>query len=172
MRFAQILIAIALLASAAFAQDLPPTLALRDIRGAQHSLEEYRGKVVVLNFWATWCLPCKYEMPLLVDLQNRYPDRIVVVGASLDDKETQKRIRKFVAKHKVQFPIWTGADTATLARFGLGTSLPATAFIDRDGSVIGRVLGELERKDLIPRVEWMLGERSGPAPKPLVKYLD
>ena len=172
MRFAQILIAIALLASAAFAQDLPPTLALRDIRGAQHSLEEYRGKVVVLNFWATWCLPCKYEMPLLVDLQNRYPDRIVVVGASLDDKETQKRIPKFVAKHKVQFPIWTGADTATLARFGLGTSLPATAFIDRDGSVIGRVLGELERKDLIPRVEWMLGERSGPAPKPLVKNLD
>jgi thiol-disulfide isomerase/thioredoxin len=172
MHFTQLIVATALLASAAFAQDLHPALALRDISGAEHSLEEYRGKVVVLNFWATWCLPCKYEMPLLVDLQNRYPDRIVVVGASLDDKETQKRIPKFVAKHKVQFPVWAGADTATLARFGLGTSLPATAFIDRDGSVIGRVLGELKKHDLLPRVEWMLSERAGPPPKALVKNLD
>src|SRR6266550_7088411 len=98
MRCTQMIIAMALLAPAVFAQDLHPALALRDITGAEHSLEEYRGKIVVLNFWATWCLPCKYEMPLLVNLQNRYPDRIVVVGASLDDKETQKRIPKFVAK--------------------------------------------------------------------------
>ena len=172
MRFAQSLTAIVLLATPAFAQDLRPTLELRDLSGAQHSLEEYRGKIVVLNFWATWCLPCKYEMPMLVDLQNRYPDRIVVIGASLDDKETQKRIPKFIARHKVQFPVWIGADTSTLTRFGLGNSLPATAFIDRDGSVVGRVLGELKKSDLLPRVEWMLGERAGPAPKALVKNLD
>jgi thiol-disulfide isomerase/thioredoxin len=172
MRFVRTTVALAVLAAAAFALDGPTALELRDATGAQHSLADYRGKIVVLNFWATWCLPCKYEMPMLVDLQSRYPDRVVVIGASLDDKETQKRIPKFVARHKVQFPVWIGADTGTLTRFGMGNALPATVFLDKDGNVVGRVLGELKKSDLFPRIEWMLGERDGPPPKPLVKNLD
>src|SRR5947208_3067126 len=125
MRLFRFVMILALVASAT-AQEA--NLKLRDVAGAEHSLAEYRGKIVVLNFWATWCIPCKYEMPLLVQLHEKYEGQIVVIGASLDGDETQKRIPKFVEHHHVSFPVWTGATTVTLAGFGLEGVLPSTLF--------------------------------------------
>ena len=166
--------ALSLITSLALAA--PPSdgaeLALPDLFGAQQRLEQYRGQVVVLNFWATWCVPCREEMPLLVDLQNRYASRdVVVVGASADDESTGMQIRPFVEELRITFPIWTGATTADMDRLGLGTALPATAIIDQDGRIAFRIIGVLERKDLVRRLDYLLSAKRGKAPEPVIDTL-
>ncbi len=147
-------------------------LVLPDLSGDQQRLEQYREQVVVLNFWATWCVPCREEMPLLVDIQNRYASRdVVVVGASADDESTRMQIRPFVEELGITFPIWTGATTADMDRLGLGTELPATAIIDRDGRVAFRIIGVLKRKDLVRRLDYLISGKRGKAPKPLIDTL-
>lgn len=148
-----------------------PKLTLRDTRGSEQSLAQFRGRIVVLNFWATWCLPCREEMPLLTGAQKRFGDRIVVVAAALDDSETEKLVPEFIKKQKVKFPVWLGATPETLETFGLGKSLPATAFITPEGEITFRVLGQLRKRDLFPRLDWMLGNGDGKRPEPLVNNL-
>jgi len=160
------------LASAWAEQDQTPAIALRDLSGGQHNTAEYRGKVVILNFWATWCAPCKQEMPLLVEAQKRYGERIVVIGASLDDSTTQPHIPKFIRQLKINFPVWIGADPELTERLGLGPALPSTAFLDPEGRIVLRVLGQLQKRDLFPRIEWLLGDRKGSPPEPLLNNLE
>jgi len=150
------------------AEDQPPQLALQDLSGQPQSLESHRGQIVVLNFWATWCVPCREEMPLLVKLQKEYAARgVTVIGPSTDDDSTQKNIAPFLRKLKITFPVWIGATIEDMQRLGLGTALPATAILDRDGRIVGRILGPLEEADLRVRLDWLLGDRSTPAPNPL-----
>jgi thiol-disulfide isomerase/thioredoxin len=79
-----------------------------------------RGKVVVLNFWATWCGPCKEEMPVLVDLEKvSGPNGIHFVGASLDEKDTRKNIPAFPKRSQVTYPVWVGATADVQEGFGL-----------------------------------------------------
>lgn len=161
-----------LVASGLGAQDRAPEYSLRDMMGSTASLDQYRGKIVVLNFWATWCGPCAHEMPWLARVQKTYGERgVVVIGVSLDDSETQSKIPRFIKKKKVNFPVWVGGTTEDLELFGLGEALPATAFIDRDGRIVGRVLGMLRKRDLNHRVKWLLGEQQGSPPEPLVNNL-
>lgn len=163
----------ACLATGARADGIAPPLLLSDLAGASQSLENYRGKIVVLNFWATWCGPCLEEMPMLADIQKKFGHRdVVVIGVSLDDGDPRRKVPEFVRKKKINFPIWLNGTTEDLERFGLGEALPATAFIDREGRVTGRVLGMLRKRDLRNRVEWLLGEGKGKPPEPLVNNLN
>ena len=128
-------------------------------------LARHRGRIVVLNFWATWCAPCIKEMPILVSLHRRYAARGVdVAGASADDETTRARIPEFVQRLKIDFPVWEGATTADMQALGLGVELPATALIDRDGAVVFRIQGVVDKRDLERRVEWLLGDRRAPPP--------
>jgi thiol-disulfide isomerase/thioredoxin len=173
MRFLFAMIAVLACGLSAAAQTVPkPVVTLRDLNGSEHRLDEYRGKIVIFNFWATWCLPCKEEMPLLVDVQRLHPGQIIVIGASLDAPDTQRRIPKYISKYKVEFPIWIGADGSHMQELGLGSALPATAFIDADGKVVGRVLGQLKKRELLHRVAWLLGDHTGREPKQLENNLD
>jgi len=148
-------------------------LTLKDLQGQQQSLARYRGKIVVLNFWATWCIPCREEMPILVDLQKRYGEQgVMVIGASADEQTTQKTIPSFIRKQRIEFPILIGATTTDMKRLGLGEALPATAIIDRDGQIVGRILGPIEKKDLQNRIQWLLGDRQSPAPEAVVNNID
>ncbi len=152
--------------------DGPPDLSLRDLDGELRSLQSYRGKIVVLNFWATWCGPCTEEMPLLVKARKRYAGRgVEVIGVSLDEGSARNEVKKFVKRKKVNFPVWVGGTSEDLSRLGLGEALPATAFFDADGRIVGRVLGMLRKGDLRHRIEWMLGETQGEPPAPLVNNL-
>jgi thiol-disulfide isomerase/thioredoxin len=166
-------LAILLLAAALPAAEPPATLALADLAGQTHRLPEYRGKIVVLNFWATWCPECRHEMPMLVTLAERYGARgVQVIVASADDEDTRKNIPTFAGEMKIRFPIWVGAAIADMKRLGLGGVLPATAILDRDGRIVARIVGEVQAGEIEQRLDWLLGDRATPAPPVLVDHLD
>ena len=128
-------------------------LALKDLTGAAQSLADYKGRVVVLNFWATWCEPCKKEMPDLSAIQNDYAALgVQVIGAAGDEAADGAKVLKFVREFKVNFPVWVGATTDDMQRFGVGTVLPATVIIGRDGKIVWREIGIIKpdvlRKEL------------------------
>ena len=145
------------------------SLSLPDTHGNTQDVSKYKGKIVVLNFWATWCVPCQHEMPLLAEMQRKYEDKgVSVLGASVDDEKSQPLIQPFAEKNRIFFPLLVGATTDQMQQLQLGEVIPATAFFDADGNLIGRVLGELNKSDLQNRLEWMLGKHHGKAPPAFV----
>ncbi len=151
-----------------------PELALQDLSGSLRQLSSFRNQqIVVLNFWATWCAPCRQEMPLLVAVQKLYADKgVQVIGASADHESTRDQIPAFVRKAKINFPIWVGATTDDMAKFGVGRALPATIIIDRDGRIAARIIGVIKKGDLESRIEWLLSDRSTPAPEATLNPAD
>jgi thiol-disulfide isomerase/thioredoxin len=147
-------------------------LTLKDLKGRKVRLRDYRGKVVVLNFWATWCVPCRDEMPMLVELEKEYAARgVVFIAASLDDPQTRAKIPDFLNTFNIRFPVWVGASAWDLDDLKMGQALPATAFLDTEGRVVARVFGQISKDEVIERLDWLLGGRTGPAPKPVVEHL-
>ena len=158
---ALLVVGMALLARAG---DSTPELALRDLAGAEHKLAEYRGKPVVLNFWATWCVPCAVEMPLLNEMQNRYKGRLLFIAASVDDDDMKPEVEAFIKKHRAQaLTVMMGATIDSLREFGLEQVMPGTVLIDAEGNIVDRVSGKLLRADLSQRLRKLTGE---PEPVP------
>jgi thiol-disulfide isomerase/thioredoxin len=143
---------------------------LTNLDGKEHSLAEFRGKIVVLNFWATWCLPCREEMPMLSKLAPKYDEKeVAFLAASIDDAQTQPKIARFLEKKKITLAVFTGATADTLKQFDLGEIVPATLILDRDGTPVFRIEGEASKKDISSRVEWLLSQRTAQQPKTLIK---
>jgi thiol-disulfide isomerase/thioredoxin len=137
--------------------------------GVPGDLQPYRGKVVVLNFWASWCAPCRAEIPVLVRLQRDYgPRGVQVIGASIDEPESRDAAEAFARRMGVDYPVWHGRSTADMAALRLATSIPATAVFDRDGRLAFRLIGEAREVDLSARLEWLLGPRAGQPPPELL----
>jgi peroxiredoxin len=119
-----------------------PQLELKDIEGRTLRLSDYRGKVVLLNFWATWCAPCRAEMPDLVKWQRKYKSRgLQVIGVTYPPQELAEA-RKFIKSVKVNYPVALG-DEQTKALFDKSEILPVTVVIDREGVVRAVVQGIL-----------------------------
>jgi thiol-disulfide isomerase/thioredoxin len=163
----------AFLANAAPKSNLKPAdLSLTDLQGNRANLREYRGKIVVLNFWATWCKPCNEEMPMLVGAEKEYRSRgVVFIGASLDERKTASKIPGFLQKFEVGYPVWTGATGDDLAKLKMGEAVPATAFLDQQGVIAARVSGQLREAELRERIEWLLSDRTGPTPRIFVSHV-
>lgn len=141
----------------------PVSIDLQDLRGGHHKLEDYKGKVVLLNFWATWCVPCASEMPLLGEMQKRYKDKLVVLAASIDDPVDRPKLKPFLAKHKAgNLTLMVGPTLDTLSDLGMASGLPDTMFFDADGKLKGKSVGALKRPDLEHRLAELMGK---PAPK-------
>ena len=147
-----------------------PALSFNDLSGKPHTLADYRGKIMVLNFWATWCLPCREETPMLSKLATNYADKdVAFLAVSLDDAQSQPKIPRFLEKKKIALPVFTGATPIALHDFQLGEILPATIIFDRDGSPIFRIMGQASKKDVASRLDWLLSPRSSKSPRPLLK---
>ena len=132
-------------------------LILKDPFGTEQRLSALKGRIVVLNFWATYCVPCRKEMPDLAAIQNEYAALgVQVVGASTDAPADRAKVLEFVKETKVNFPIWTGATTADMVRFGLGAALPGTVIIGRDGRVARVISGIVNQADLKKQIDAML----------------
>lgn len=128
-------------------------LSLKDLFGADVNLTQYKGRFIVLNFWATWCEPCKKEMPDLSAIQNDYAALgLQVIGASGDAVTDSAKVLKFSREFRVSFPVWLGATPADMDRLGVGQVLPATVIIDREGKIVWREIGVIKpvvvRKEL------------------------
>jgi thiol-disulfide isomerase/thioredoxin len=148
-------------------------LNLRDTSGQRVRIRDLRGKVVVLNFWATWCGPCKAEMPMLVDAEKEYgPRGVVFVAASLDDPKNTSEILAFLKARNVSFSAWLGANGDDLERLEMGPAVPATAFLDSDGHIVARVQGQIRQQELKERLDWLTGSHTGNPPEAVVRHLE
>ena len=132
-------------------------LTLKDLSGVEQSLSRLKGRVVVLNFWATYCIPCRTEMPDLAAIQNEFAAHgLQVIGVSTDEPEDRKKVLKFIRQTKVNFPIWVDGTTNHMFKFGIGGALPGTVVIGRDGKVARVISGMIEKAALRREVEALL----------------
>jgi thiol-disulfide isomerase/thioredoxin len=129
---------------AACMADAPPAnldFTMKDLEGKDVSLSSFKGKVILLNFWATWCGPCKAEIPGFVELQNQYgKDGLVVVGYSVDDEAP--KARAFANEYKMNYPVLLGLGREDVQEaYGPIWGIPASFIISRDGRVCQKHLG-------------------------------
>ncbi len=129
-----------------------PDFELQSLEGKNVKLSDFRGKAVLLNFWATWCGPCKIEMPWFVELQKEYgPQGFQIVGVAMDDASTED-IAKFARQMRVNYPILLGKEAVGESYGGVGV-LPTTFFIDRDGKLVAREFGLQSRSVFVDHIK-------------------
>jgi thiol-disulfide isomerase/thioredoxin len=144
-------------------------LVLKDLFGVEQKLSGLRGRAVILNFWATWCGPCRKEMPDLAAVQNQYAAfGVQVIGAAADTMADIKAVRPFIKDTQVNFPIWLGATTAQMAQFGLGPSLPGTAIIGRDGKIVAVFPGVVSQDEIKKHLDKLIAAANKEAQRKLI----
>lgn len=132
-------------------------LTLKDLFGVDQKLSALRGRVVVLNFWATYCLPCRKEMPDLAAIQSQFAALgVQVVGAAADSEADRPKVMQFIKEAKLNFPVWLGASAEDMAKFGLGSALPGTVVIGRDGKIVATYRGIIKVAELQKQLEALL----------------
>ncbi|MCU1306711.1 MAG: alkyl hydroperoxide reductase [Acidobacteriaceae bacterium] len=136
-----------------------PNFELTTLDGKKMKLSDLKGKAVVLDFWATWCVPCKIEMPWFVELQNQYgPQGLAVIGVAMDDSSNEE-IAKFAKELGVNYPILRGKEAVGEAYGGL-PGLPTTFFIGRDGKIVDQDAGLVSRKVIEENIKTALAQGS------------
>ena len=136
---------------------IAPDFELQTLDGGNLRLSSLRGKAVLLNFWATYCSPCKIEMPWFVELQREYgPQGFQIVGVAMDDASTDD-IAKFAKDMGVNYPILLGKEAVGLSYGGVNV-LPTTFFLDRDGKVIAREFGLQSRSVFVDHIKDALNQ--------------
>jgi thiol-disulfide isomerase/thioredoxin len=142
-----------------------PNLELKDLAGKTHKVADLRSSIVVINFWATWCGPCRQELPLLSRLSQKYAGKnIHFVAVSADNVRDRVKIGQFLNQQKLSMDVWLGADLDMLERAGLGNVLPATMILDEQGEIVARIMGQAREEDVKIPVEWLLGGKVGRSP--------
>lgn len=158
------------LAAMPLAAKRAPDPVFKTLSGQKRKLSELHGKVVVLNFWATWCGPCQEELPRLMKLDSAYTGRpVAFVLVSVDEAKNYKKIVADLERLHVAEETWVGADAETMEDFGLRNIVPGTVILDEQGQIITRIMGEAHKEDVQGAVDWLLGGKKGPAPPAAVK---
>lgn len=139
---------------AAHPQPMPAFL-VNDLDGNPVSTAAWKGKVVFVNFWATWCPPCRAEIPILIDLQNRYKDRLQIVGVSVDDGDLAD-VKQFAKEAGINYPI-VMADRAIVKEYGGVPALPTLFVVNPDGNVVQKHEGLFSNELYEAEVRLLLG---------------
>jgi len=130
---------------------------LPDLTGRPRRLAEWQGKVVLCNFWATWCAPCRKEIPMLVSLRNEYASQgFEIVGIAVDNAD---KVREFSSKYNISYPILVAEASGLDLIRKLGNTagaLPFTVMLDRNGAILSRKLGILHKEDIEPKIKALL----------------
>ena len=137
------------------------TPTLPDLEGRNHKLEEWRGKLVVLNFWATWCPPCREEIPLLLDAQRQFAGQNVqIVGVAIDNPEAVAAYRD---QMHIDYPILVGGDEGLtlMTRYGNSAgALPYSVFLSSDGRILRRKIGAFRKEELVKDLRDLLKHKA------------
>src|SRR5215210_5002499 len=121
---------------------------LKDMDGVDVNLASFKGKIILLNFWATWCGPCKVEIPDLVAVQNEYPDDLVILGVSVDD--TPDKMKPYAEQYKINYPLLVGNGRDDVQdAYGPLWGIPVSVFIDREGKVAKKHSGIATREQIL-----------------------
>jgi len=146
-----------------------PQFSLEDLNGRKVSLSDFKGKAVLINFWATWCGPCKVETPWLVDLRNQYAGKgFEILGVSTDDidrsdikafgKEKQE-IAEFVQRMRMPYPVLIDGDSLSKPYGGLD-AMPTSFFVDRSGKIVAATMGITSKEDIEANIQKALKSSS------------
>ena len=128
--------------------DAAPDFKLYTLDGDEVKLSDYLGKVVILDFWATWCAPCRKGIPDLISIQNEYKDDLVVIGISFDQPATQDQLIPFIERQRIDYPIVLG-DLEVSAAYGNIQAIPTSFIIDQEGNIINKHIG------LVPNITFL-----------------
>ncbi len=139
-----------------------PDFSLKDADGRTVKLSDYRGKIVLLNFWATWCGPCKIEIPWFVDFEQRYKDRgFAVIGISMDE-EGWEIVKPYIESKKVNYRVVIGTDEVA-DLYGGVSSLPTSFLLDRNGKIAGVHVGLVSKSVYQNEIDQLLENLSSAA---------
>jgi cytochrome c biogenesis protein CcmG/thiol:disulfide interchange protein DsbE len=141
-----------------------PELTLKDLEGKDLSLSQYKGKVVLVNFWATWCEPCQVEIPWLIEMQQKYAAKgFTVLGVAMDEEGAsvvtpwvqKERFDVNGAKSQMNYPILIGNDAAA-DKFGGLLGYPTSVLVTRDGKIVKRITGIINEEEIAKSIESQL----------------
>jgi peroxiredoxin len=139
--------------------DTAPDFTLQSLDGKTTRLSDFRGQAVLLNFWATWCAPCKIEMPWFVELQKQYGSQgFQIVGVAMDDAST-KDISDFAKEMGVNYPVLLGKESVGDAYGGV-QFLPENFYIDRNGKLVARAFGLKSRSEIEDEIKTIIGSKT------------
>lgn len=140
-----------------------PAFKLKDSSGGEVTLASLKGKVVLLNFWATWCGPCEVEIPWFVEFERKYKDQgLVVLGVSFDD-DGWISVRPYMAAHKINYRIAIGSDELSQVYGGVD-SLPTSFIIDRTGRIAATHVGLVDKRDYQNEITKLLADSNAAIP--------
>lgn len=135
-----------------------PAFSLRDAAGKSHRLADYKGRVVLLDFWATWCTGCKLEIPWFVEFDKRHQrEGLSAIGIAVDE-EGWKTVKPYLADHPISYPILLGDFDVLEKKFGLPASLPVTLLIDRQGRIAQTHPGVVDQGQFEANIRRLLAE--------------
>lgn len=130
---------------------------LYDLDGNKISLNDFRGKSVYLNFWATWCPPCRKEMPAMEKIYQEYKDKGLVV-LTIDIGEDKETVKNFIQDNNFNFEVLLDSDQSVAAKYSI-TSIPVSYFIDKDGNINDKRVGALQEDEMRSYIKKLMGEQ-------------
>jgi len=141
------------------ARKLAPDFTLKDANGSTVHLSDYRGKVVLLDFWATWCTPCQVEIPWFIDFERSLKGRgLAVVGVSMDE-DGWDAVKPYIQKRGMNYRVLLG-DEGVAKQYGGLDALPTTLVLDRDGRIAATHMGLSDKREFLDEITTLLDSRS------------
>lgn len=134
-----------------------PDFTLINTDGKNVSLSDYKGKVVIIDFWATWCPPCRRGIPDLIDLKNEFKDKIAVIGISLDMENTKAGVPDFVDKMGINYPVVYFNDKV-INDYGGISAIPTTFIIDKNGNIVKKIVGLYPKSEIEKQLNELMRE--------------
>lgn len=132
-----------------------PEFELKTLEGNIVKLSDYKGKVVLLDFWATWCGPCRKGIPDLIELQDQFEKDLVIIGISLDQANTINQLQPFINNYKIDYPVVLG-DNKVVKDYGNITAIPTSFIINQNGEIVNKFIGLMPKSKLVEEINSLL----------------